>query len=56
MAAARGVPQDEAVPRGGPSARQLRKGGLMTAEEMKRKFRNFPEAELRRRIAAAILG
>jgi hypothetical protein len=24
----------------------------MTASEMKRKFRNFPEAELRRRITA----
>jgi hypothetical protein len=26
----------------------------MTADQMKRKFRNFPEAELRRRIAAAV--
>ena len=32
---------------------QLRKGGKsMTADKMKRKFRNLPEAELRRRIAA----
>jgi hypothetical protein len=28
----------------------------MTADLMKRKFRNFPEAELRRRIAAVRLG
>jgi hypothetical protein len=27
----------------------------MTADQMKRKFRNFPEAELRRRIAAGRL-
>jgi hypothetical protein len=26
---------------------------LMNADDIKRKFRNFPEAELRRRIAAA---
>jgi hypothetical protein len=38
---------------GGRSLATLRKGGLMTASEMKRKFRNFPEAELRRRIAVA---
>ncbi len=37
----------------GRSLATLRKGGLMTASEMKRKFRNFPEAELRRRITAA---
>jgi hypothetical protein len=31
----------------------LRKGGhSMTADQMKRKFRNFPDAELRRRITA----
>jgi hypothetical protein len=34
---------------------QLRKGGHMTADLMKRKFRNFPSAELLRRIAAARL-
>ncbi len=28
----------------------------MTADQMKRKLRNFPDAELRRRIAAARLG
>jgi len=28
----------------------------MNADDMKRKFRNFPEAELRRRIATARLG
>jgi hypothetical protein len=32
-----------------------RKAAHMTADLMKRKFRNFPEAELRRRIAAARL-
>ncbi len=29
------------------------KGGSMTAAEIKRKLRNFPEADLRRRIALA---
>jgi hypothetical protein len=36
---------------------QQQKGGLsmLTADQIKAKFRNFPEAELRRRIAEARL-
>jgi hypothetical protein len=38
----------------GPHTGPSRKGGnLMTADQLKRKFRNFPEAHLRLRIATA---
>lgn len=43
-----------AMPHAEQTYPQVQKGGKhMTADQIKAKFRNFPEAELLRRIAAA---
>jgi hypothetical protein len=39
--------------RAGPADPYLERRHLMTADQLKRKFRNFPEAYLRLRIATA---